>query len=70
MQQPIEVSINGARTLLPPATTLESVLKDSGYRIEFAAVAVNDSFVPREAYTSQVLRPGDRVEVLMPFSGG
>ena len=68
--QPIEVSINGNRMLMPPATTIETVLKSSGYQIEYAAVALNDSFVPRDEYATQRLHPGDRVEVLMPFAGG
>ena len=68
--QPIEVSINGNRTLIPSTTTIEAALKSSGYQLQYAAVALNDSFVPRDDYTTQMLQPGDRVEVLMPFAGG
>ncbi len=68
--QPIEVSINGDTMLMPPATTIEAALKSSGYQVEHAAVALNETVMAREQYAIQVLQAGDRVEVLVPFAGG
>jgi len=68
--QPIEVSINGDAMLIPPATTIETALKSSGYQVEHAAVALNETVVSRDNYATQALQAGDRVEVLVPFAGG
>lgn len=68
--QPIEVSINGKRALVSAATTVEAGLRDRGYTLEHAAVALNESFLAPHDYTTQLLQAGDRVEVMMPFAGG
>jgi sulfur carrier protein len=68
--QSIEVSINGKPALVPAATTVEAALYDCGYTLEQAAVALNESFLPRDQYTTQLLQVGDRVEVVTPFAGG
>jgi thiamine biosynthesis protein ThiS len=67
---PIEVSINGNALLMPAATTIETALKASGYQVERAAVALNETVVLRDEYSTRVLQAGDRVEVLVPFAGG
>ena len=66
----IEVTINGEPKLVPNASTIADVLRASNYEMQYGAVAVNESFVSRDEYAKQRLRPGDRVEVLMPFAGG
>ena len=67
--QVVEVSINGEPARFPPATSVEAALRSSGYTLAHAAVALNDSFLPRDEYARQ-LRDGDALEVLTPFAGG
>jgi len=68
--QSIEVSINGKSALVAAATTVEAALHDCGYTLEQAAVALNESFLPRDQYTTQLVQAGDRIEVVTPFAGG
>ncbi len=68
--QSIEISINGKRAVIPQASPLDAALRQSGYALEYAAVAVNEAVVPRTQYTSRLLQEGDRVEVVTPFAGG
>ena len=68
--QPIEVLVNGDRTKVEPSTSVASMLESRGFNPRYAAVAVNEQFVPRAQHPTQLLQAGDRVEVLMPFAGG
>ena len=34
------------------------------------AVAVNETVVPRAAWTETVISPGDRIEIVRPLAGG
>jgi len=65
-----DLSVNGASASLPsPATVaaLVAAMTDTGRGI---AVALNGEVVPRSAWDSTDLRPGDRVEVLTAAQGG
>ena len=66
----IEVMVNGDLTALEPATSVAVMLERRGFNPRYAAVAVNEQFVPHTQHPTQLLQPGDRVEVLMPFAGG
>lgn len=68
--QSIEISINGTAARVPDAITIEAALVQSGYALAHAAVALNETFVARSECAQQRLQQGDRLEVLMPFSGG
>ncbi|MEO6260482.1 MAG: sulfur carrier protein ThiS [Thermoanaerobaculia bacterium] len=68
--QRIEVVLNGDPTAVDPSTTVASMLETRGFNRRYAAVAINEQFVPRTQHPTQLLQPGDRVEVLMPFAGG
>jgi sulfur carrier protein len=68
--QRIEVMINGEPALVPPASTIAEVLRGAEYDLQHGAVAVNESFLPRHDYATQLVQEGDRIEVLMPFAGG
>ncbi len=68
--QDIEVRINGERKLVSPSSTIADLLRGADFELRYGAVALNESFLPRDEYATQVLRAGDRVEVLMPFAGG
>ena len=65
-------SVNGEPAALPsPATVgaLVAGMADTGSP-RGIAVAVNGEVVPRSAWDSTDLRPGDRVEVLTAAQGG
>jgi len=68
--QRIEISINGQPTRVSHASTVDSALRDCGYTLDSAAVAINETVVPRAHYATQLLQHGDRIEVLTPFAGG
>lgn len=68
--QRIEVVINGEPALVPSASTIADVLRGAEYDLQHGAVAVNESFLPRNDYATQVVQAGDRIEVVMPFAGG
>jgi len=55
----------------PLAATLAGVLRAQGIAAARGiAVAVNGAVVPRRAWDSTTLRPGDQVEVVKLFAGG
>lgn len=68
---PILVHLNGAPAPLPPgATLLDAIAVAADHARPGIAVAVNDRVVPRAAWASTRLAPGDRVEVLHAIAGG
>jgi sulfur carrier protein len=67
----MNLSVNGAPTALPsPATVAGLVATMTEPRERGIAVAVNGEVVPRSAWDSTGLEPGDRVEVLTAAQGG
>lgn len=63
------VRING--TAIPADNQkLSDCLKDSGYRLERVAVAVNGQIVPKAQYDVTVLMPGDSIDVVSLVGGG
>jgi sulfur carrier protein len=68
---PVEISVNGQREQLG-AETLDALLTkktaDCGER--GIAVAVNGAVVPRAAWPTTRLRPGDAVEIVRARQGG
>lgn len=49
---------------------LRDVLVSLGYECEKVAVAVNETFVPRQTWDSRELESDDRVDVLAAIQGG
>lgn len=66
----MQLTVNGTRTELPDDTTVATLVagRTEGHRR--VAVAVNGGVVPRSAWETAVLAPGDAVEVLAPTAGG
>lgn len=52
------------------AETLAGLLTALGYEGEWLATAVNGDLVPRAARDLQLLKDGDRIEILAPKQGG
>ena len=66
----ITVSINGEKRALPKGCTINEMLLSLGFEGEWLGVAVNMTFVPKEAFETTTLKEGDEVDVLAPISGG
>jgi sulfur carrier protein len=66
----MEITLNGAPTLLPDGATVAPLLVQAGLAERRVAVEVDGAIVPRSAHATQVLRPGDRVEVVHALGGG
>lgn len=52
------------------AAKLDQVLSELGYTDSSVATAVNGTFIPKAQRCGQVLRDGDRIEVVAPMQGG
>ena len=70
----MRISVNGELTELngfaENGPRLDRVLVDLGYRDRKVAVAVNETFVPRTAWTERIIESGDRLDVVAPIQGG
>ena len=66
-----EIEVNGeARTVA--ADNVEALLRAEQVDplARGVAVAVNGAVVPRHRWSETAISPGDRVEIVKPFSGG
>lgn len=64
------VTINGERAELASGTTVIQVVARYTDHGAGVAVAVNDTVVPRGAWSRTAVEPGDRLEVLTAVQGG
>ncbi|AIY64624.1 MULTISPECIES: sulfur carrier protein ThiS [Pseudoalteromonas] len=65
----MNVIINGEKRDVESNTTLLALLAKLGASEPYA-VAVNQSFVPREQCEGITLTDGDQIEILSPIQGG
>ena len=66
----IQIQINGEPHELSGPQTLSELLSQLPDLPENFAIAINENFVPRPAYTSTAINAGDRLELLVPMQGG
>ncbi|NYI07061.1 sulfur carrier protein ThiS [Allostreptomyces psammosilenae] len=66
----ITVTVNGEPRSLPAGTGLAEVVASLTAARSGVAAAVNESVVPRGAWSDTELRDGDRVEILTAVQGG
>jgi len=68
----LELTVNGVQRPLPADPHVGALVAEltGGVPPAGIAVAVNDDVVPRSAWPSTPLRPGDQVEVLTAMQGG
>jgi sulfur carrier protein len=64
------VTVNGADTELADDTTVAALVGTLTTDRRRIAVALGGEVVPRSAWESTVLRPGDAIEVLTAVAGG
>lgn len=66
----MDILLNGALLPVPEDTTLAALLEAQQLAQRRVAVEVNGEIVPRSRHAGQVLREGDRVEVVHALGGG
>jgi len=66
----MRIYVNSEPVELVAETTLQAWFSKSEYAQRACAVAVNETFVPRQARAGVVLREDDRLEVLEALQGG
>lgn len=66
----IDILINGELTVIDPEKNFPSLLEELGYTQSTFAIAINEQFIPRSAYSDVQLKEGDRIELLVPMQGG
>ena len=65
----MQVFVNGEPVTVEPGR-LNEILLSLGYECEKVAVAVNETFVPRQTWEFRELESDDRVDVLAAIQGG
>lgn len=68
MQQ-ITVILNGEKIKIAAETLLNDFLAKQAQHSSFA-LAINESFIPKDYYDEVTLRDGDNIELLSPMQGG
>jgi thiamine biosynthesis protein ThiS len=66
----MELSINGETTHTPPGLTLLGLLEQRNLRTQDVVVERNLVLVPKDAFASTRLEPGDKLEILHFVGGG
>lgn len=64
------VTINGESTEMRDGGCVAELLVQLQIKRETVAVEVNLDIVPKAAYDSHVLKPGDRIEIVQFVGGG
>ncbi|MCK6507645.1 sulfur carrier protein ThiS [Myxococcota bacterium] len=66
----MELTVNGEPRRVPAGWSVADLLAELRLRREGVAVAVDLRVVPRSEHGARVLRPGDKVEVIIAVGGG
>ena len=66
----LELTVNGEAASVPDPSSVAELIAHFDVSGRGVAVAVNGEVVPRSAWSTTGLAPGDRVEVLSAAQGG
>lgn len=66
----MELVVNGEPFELDEGCSLSILMDQYGVGQGIVAVARNCEFVPRSAYESTRIEPGDKIEIVAPMQGG
>lgn len=66
----ISVTLCDQKILVDERHFLSDVLANHGYQGGSFAAAVNQQFVPKQAYGKTSLKEGDIIDIIMPMQGG
>ena len=64
------VYLNEKACPIEPNQSLLDLLQHHNHLSQHFAVAINNQFVPRIAYSKTELVPGDRIDMIVPMQGG
>jgi sulfur carrier protein len=64
------IIINGKPQMVDCPIALTQILKQFNVTPGAFAIAINETFIPREKYASAWLHSGDRLEIVSPLQGG
>jgi len=67
---PIEITVNGEARTLTRAMTVAALLAECRLAPERVAVELNERLVRRADFAGQLVRDGDRVEIVTLVGGG
>lgn len=66
----MQVRLNGELREIPDGLTVAGLLGHLGVKAQRVAVEVNELVVTKDRYQSQVIGPGDSVEIVAFVGGG
>ncbi|WP_419418464.1 sulfur carrier protein ThiS [Legionella sp. D16C41] len=66
----INIYLNNQLCTLASIQSLHDFLLANNQTDEHFAVALNNEFVPRNAYQTITLKPNDRIDIIVPMQGG
>jgi sulfur carrier protein len=66
----MEVTVNGERREIEAGASVSALLERLGVSISTAVVERNGEVVPRQRFGAEILRAGDRIEVVRFVGGG
>ncbi len=66
----MNITVNGEARMLDREMSIADLLQQLDYAQTSVAVALNQDFVPRSAYSRTVMKDGDELEIVAPMQGG
>lgn len=66
----ITLQLNGKNKTLEKDSSIADAINDWQLADKTFAIAINEEFIPKSAYSHRSLIEGDKVELLIPMQGG
>ena len=66
----MNITVNGEKKVIDERSTIAAILETLGYAGRKMAVALNTTFVPRDQYSTTILKEADEIEIVAPQQGG
>lgn len=66
----IGIYLNDVVQKIEPTQSLRDLLIQNNHIEQHFAVAINNQLIPRVLYSTTLLNPGDRVDIIVPMQGG
>ena len=66
----MHIILNGDQREFPDSLSASQLLQDLGLTGKRLALEINREIVPRSTFDSQIIQPGDRIEIVHAIGGG